>query len=476
VAAFDVYYTPKFAFIALSLIFDLTIRHLAFCNSIMKDKLVSVKSPFTWLFLLGSIAFSGCWLLLKKGAIHDLTFTGGDASGYMEAGKYLWLDFKLHYFRTFGYAIFTGLPQGFGASEYLSRYLLVVLNGVFYISSALLLYDIMQRISGIKVYAFAMAIIYIFSPGIIFINYATLSEPLFVFSLLLSIKFLVMYGKSKDPEDLLWFCLTLLFSAAVRPVNLYFAVIMAALVLFMMLRYSMGKRNMLLLLTGVFLMVVLPMLGMQKLYGIFTYTHNSKYMLYHYTCSYANSIPQSSQVKMYDSFHKNALTLDTLGRGAITPAEVNWVRRDSLYTAGIRNTLKQRKKQLAVAWFNNLKENASTPSHLIPEIEFKSMFVSMGKFFSKLSSIENIMFSLSALFLVTYLVLYSLFQIIKKKIISKDILRFFLAAQIMVLIGLGALSFWQGDRFSIVMYPLLLILIHDILFNRKDIKANTINP
>jgi hypothetical protein len=69
---------------------------------------------------------------------------------------------------------------------------------------------------------------------------------------------------------------------------------------------------------------------------------------------------------------------------------------------------------------------------------------------------------------------FTLIKLIKKHTLNKDIIRIFLAFQMMVLIGLGALSFWQGDRFSIVFYPLVLILINDIVFNKKDKNSKVI--
>lgn len=399
--------------------------------------------------------------LLTPGFPQSQTYTGGDAGGYLEAGKLLWLEFQLHSFRTFGYPVLTGIPFLFGASEQSARVFLVLVNTGIFAYSAILLYNIASGYLKNTRISVAISLIYIFSPGLLFINFATLSEPFFILCLLLAVKFLIRFAKERNSNDIVFTAFWVVFSATVRPINLHFAVIILVIIVGILIIHTKSVTRTLIVAVFSVIMIIIPMLIMKKTYGVFTYTNNSKYMLYHYLGSYASSIPQSSQIAMYDSFHRNALRVDSTGfrEGEMITDKARWKRRDSFYSASLKNILAARKKQLLVAIFNNCIENATTESHFIKPSDFKSGYRPVGEILQSISKLQNALFSILAFLLITISCIRFIYLMIRNQFSWVETPVMYAVFQTSILIVLSSLSFWQGDRFSIVFYPLILFLM-----------------
>lgn len=423
------------------------------------------------LILISALLLATGLLVLAPGMLHQPVYTGGDAPGYLEGGRYLWSSLDVHYFRTWGYCLITGIPFAAGASTETARWWLVILNMLFHTGSAWLLYSILKNITDRQRLAFWLSVAFVVSPGIWFINYATLSEPLFILVMLLGARSLQRYLQTGEAANLVRLSGWVMFAAAIRPIYLHFSILTAILSLVWLLYKKAGLRRVWPIPVMAFLFLWLPMFRHKTQYGVFAFTNNSKYVVYHYLCSYANSIPNSTQAVMYDSFHRVVRRLDGNPEQAIHGKAVNWVRRDSFYSAAIATTLRDKKKQLVVAYVNNVLENASTASQYIPDSDgFRQGFGFIGALLKPFSRWQNILFSLAGVLLM----LLYLIQQARKGLLAgwqrHDVFTLYLCANLVVFTLLAGLSFWQGDRFSIVCYPLVLILTATF-FRKPEVKS-----
>lgn len=409
------------------------------------------------LFAALALSVFAFMLALPEG-IYSNTFFCGDAQSYLDAGKQLWLKGELSAFRTWGYAVITGIPYVLGASDRVAMGILVCLNFFLYLSSSILVFILILKF-GKPSWALAGALIYLVSPGLLFINLSVMTEPLFVFVILLALWCLKEFLDNKSRIMLVWFVVLMLYSAAVRPVNLYLSLAVAIVAVLYFLQKRGGIRFAIPVLLSVVVLVVMPMVYMKKQYGVLTYTHNSKYVLYHYTAAYSASLPGSTQARMYDSFNRLESALDKAHGWKKKGDDINWVARDSLYGAVFNAQLKQRPRSLAVAVLQNLKENSSTGSAFIPYTKNGGL----PTVIETVSRVQNILFSILGIVLSLLTGIIVLLQVIRKRWELHHFMPVFLVVQMAVLAGLGALSFWQGDRFSLGIFPLILVLLSWIL-------------
>jgi len=402
---------------------------------------------------------------IGTGNIHGTHYWVPDAQSYVNAGKYFWLQQKLHFFRTWGYPLIAGLPLVFTENENTARAFLILCNFIFFTGSVLLLFHIIQETAN-KILAWIGSILFLLSPGIVFIQFAVLTESLFIFISLLAIRYFQLYTRNAQPKYLVWFYLFICYAAAIRPIYFYLCIILLPwlFVIFYRRKFNWKFPT---AIAGIFILfILLPMFAMKRSYGVFTFTHNSGYVLYHYIGSYAASIPGSTQIKMYDSFDKAEKALDAR-YGVQKTEDILWTKRDSLYRSEFKQLLRTKFKSFLVAYIFNLKENATSASHFLP-LNAKSNKANHN--LATLSKWENMAMSIIGFLLFPCFIFFGFVQVLRKK--GNNLFReqnVFVAILGLVLMAFGALSFWQGDRFSIVYYPMVLILVAAVLqtFNKQ---------
>jgi len=204
---------------------------------------------------------------------------------------------------------------------------------------------------------------------------------------------------------------------------------------------------------------------MKKEYDRYVFTNNSKYVMFHYIGSYAASIPKNTQVGMYDSFNRLEAALDKQHRrkGQKKKSEVNWVARDSLYSVTLKSIILTRPKQLAAAYIGDIKENSSSASQFIPVYGSGKGFQTSVGILNEISKWQNVLFSVLAFILTSIIFIVTLVRLFRRRLTLDIYAGLLIAVQVVVFISLGGLSFWQGDRFSIVFYPLILVMFAFIL-------------
>lgn len=391
--------------------------------------------------------------------IHHPQILNSDAPGYLEAGLFYWQKHSVHPFRTWGYPLFTGLPFALGFNEVQSREFLIILNVIFYLITACIIFKLLDSLQ--SKWKFIIAVVYLLSPGIVAANFTTMSEPLFTLSIctfvLLTYYFLIKKTTQYFSASIFFLC----FSMAVRPINYVLVVcvliFLCATVTFNFIFkknvFSFRLKHILIAFFIFFLTYLLPILAMKKKYGAAEFTFNSNYVLYHYIGSFASSIPHSSQKIMYDSFHSKAKSIDV----HTTTENKKWRQMNEFYKHEWRSILAEKKKQLLVAWYLSLKGNARSGN---VQLELAQSIVKkkqLTKALFVISKLQNLSFHI--LFILLVLAFPLVYLKYKKEYNASVIFLLLLILQAAILIALSALSFWQGDRFGIVVYPLVLIAL-----------------
>ncbi|MBL7813211.1 MAG: hypothetical protein JNL57_13395 [Bacteroidetes bacterium] len=421
---------------------------------------VKIYNPWAWI-LTGAIgmALLVLWVLGFADLIHHPEILNSDAPGYLEAGKWLY-EGKIHPFRTPGYPFFTGIPFMLGLNEDAARVCLIVFQFGFWLGTAYVLLHWVKSITQNVNYGIIAGLVFLSLPGTAVANITTLSEPLSILLSVLSYYCLYLFWQKGAFKYLNLFFYLAFFNAAVRPGNLYPALAAFALLFLFVLLKKVPWRQLLVPAGSMALFYLLPVGTMKSQYGQWRYTFNDNYMVYHYVGSYAASIPQSTQIAMYDSFMRaDKQFVKDSGTGS---NRVDWLARDAYYKSEISKIIRERKKQLVVAWIQDMKENATTGNpqlmllkKLKPGNRYAGILYSLSKW-------ENVLFTLG-LFLLTGFAVLLWFRN-RFRADGVGWMGLFIAGHCVFTVAVSALSFWQGDRFHIVFYPLVIVLFFLLLF------------
>ena len=118
--------------------------------------------------------------------------------------------------------------------------------------------------------------------------------------------------------------------------------------------------------------------------------------------------------------------------------------------------------------FENIIENASTSSltlDYIKNVNDKDSYNTTSDFLRWLSKWQNILFSSIAFLLIIFLAIKVI--VLKKMKIFSMKFQLFSGVTIAYLILASGISFAQGDRFHLVVFPLVLILLADLFKGKR---------
>lgn len=206
-----------------------------------------------------------------------------------------------------------------------------------------------------------------------------------------------------------------------------------------------------------FFIVIMQCLAMLIQYGNFKVSYIDSATLYYYISCKADAKNQNAEYKQVNS--ERAEIFERL----------SYPEQDKLAKKDFVNQLTNNTGNLFSSLFENIIENASTHSFTlgsINNVKDRDSFIVAKRFFRWLSKWQNILFTLIAVFLIVYLAIKVV--VFKKMNIFSLKFELFLGLTIAYLILASGISFGQGDRFHIVIFPTVLILLV-VLFRRKRI-------
>lgn len=376
-----------------------------------------------------------------------------DSWDYLRAAKKFYNLKGTHFHRPMGMSAISGFPLLFGASDGFVFNYAWFLNLCFWVLSIFLVYKILGRIVRKKI-ALLFALLYLFCVGPSIITMHLLSETYYVFTLVLAVYWLQNYHQQRKILYLFLAIFVVSLSMTIRPVSKFLLLLMLLIYLKPILNH-LKARSAIWMYLG-FFFVLLQFSATKIQYGNFKISYIDGATLYYYISCKAEA-------------ERSELTYEEVNAlRASVYQKLDLPERNKVAKADFKDQLVNNTANLFKVYFGNLLDNASVPSLTLDEIKNvkqKKSYNLVLNILKPLSKYQNIILSIVAVFSGLWILLI-LFK--KKFKISEFRIELFLAITIGYILAASGISFAQGDRFSLVVYPLVLILLAQLI-SRKTI-------
>lgn len=408
------------------------------------------------LMVLGSVS-----VLLQLPQNHlEPSFVFADSISYLRAAHLLYdHNFLADPIRPFGYPVLLGIPMLFGFSTNESVFNFSVwLNIIFWLSSVVVFYNILKNLLN-RSFGFWGTLIFIFSFSQITMIYQALTECLFILLILLFVYYFLQYLNHKSYRALLISLAFLCFSVVVRPIGLYFAIIFLVFCVVMFIRKKHYKS---LLLSLIIFMSTIGLQGfnMYREFGTFTLSYIQNYTVDVYLVTKANYLSEGKKGPFAAYYGKEKHYVDSvIVASSIAGDQVSyWTISDNIRKKHISQALKGDRKFLVYSMLYNIYENSRLGGNVIQvteNIKSKSYFEKVKSGVEKITAFQNKLFSFLMLIMLGIQAVYTMVR--RKSLPVNFTLIIVLNLITAYFFFTAGISFWQGDRFSIVWYPLFTI-------------------
>ena len=392
------------------------------------------KFKYENLLILIAIVFTLIVNFLMQ--INYQTFVFGDSFSYILAAKELYIKAKLNDHRPLVITIINGFPLLFNNNEKNLFLWSFILNYFCWLTTIILLFNIAKKIVDIKK-SFIITLCYILCIGNFFIIFDLLSETIFIFLLVLILYFTTLFDKSKSIMFLVYNLCLLILMTMIKPlsVGLIFIFIF---IYFKDLKLIFRCKYLVLIFLSLSVLAI-QLINMKKQFGNYTISYIDGVTYYNYLGTRA------------DCYKKNIEFVPGRNKRIIELKDKTMIEIKLIAKKDFINQLSNNKYNLLKAYFFNVINNSTKGSGSVHECVNKKntcYFVYFLYIFKAVSKIQNIVFTFLGFILSIYFIFTKASKLIK-----------FTSVLILYFIFISAISSNQGDRFHIVFYPLVIILI-----------------
>jgi len=396
-------------------------------------------------YLLGLISLFSIFLINSLLSLYSQNDLCLDCENYFESAIYLFKNFEVHYYRPIGMSIIYGLPILFGYDNYLDLYNYVIIINILFYTGIIIYFFKICCLFFDKKKSFYFSLVLLTYFGISLHLNEMLSEIPFIFFTLIAFYCLAKYyilGKT----DYLFYAISLfLFTILIRPGILYFAFGIFIFYLFTIHKNWSIKRVLILIIPAI--LILFQMIKMKEKYGNYTISYIDAVTYYNYLGSkaiclkYDKTLNQNSNKRadfIFNQTYKN---------------QKNISYQDLIYQ------IKNNTNYLVKAYIDDVEENTKTATSRLQNlknIKNEKYFDLKIKLFSEITEWQNKLTTLFGLLLAIY------FTITFNK---HNKVVFVFALYFIYIFFISGISSTQGDRFHIVFYPIVLILL--LIFLKK---------
>ncbi len=379
-------------------------------------------------------------LTITNGLIHfdaqNLIYP--DSESYYEAAKNVYIYNIGHNYRPMVMAAINGIPYLFGCSDAFIFEFSLYVNVFCWLLTALVLFEILKSFLTEKAAFFVSLCSFLFV-GTIVLIFHLLSENIYTLLIVLTFYFLLKYYKLKCFWSLSIALSILIISMLVRPGSKWLAVLFFLFYSKEVLRFYKSKAT--LLLYGSWLLVVIQCSGVKYQFGNFTISYIDSVTYYNYIGSKAIAYKNGTEFNMANDPRTHYIF-------SLQPPQIQAeAKRDLLHQ------LQTNSEGLLYAYCSDVYDNTISGSFPLTEcknVENTSYFTFSKDTLFVISQWQNRIFTLLGIVLAT---LY-FFKCYKKEPFFSLI-----AVYIGYIIGTSGISCSQGDRFHLVVFPFVLILL-----------------
>ena len=368
-----------------------------------------------------------------------------DCDNYRESASYLYHNFKTHYFRPIGMAIVTGLPYFFGATDVSIYKFSLIINIITWLGTALLLFNFLKKQLTINI-ALLWTLLFYSIISFVFINFQLLTESIFTFLMVTVFYFLDKYFNSKSFYFLSIGISILLFAMLIKPSIKFFAIVI--FIYFGKTLITDYKSKSMLFIYFSLMLIAFQHIKMKYDYGNYTLSYIDSFTYYNYLGSKAFYFKTNDTLNQNNNKRANFL------------ANFSYPEQRNIATKDLLNQIRNNKINLIKAYISNLSENTKTPNTTIStlkNLKNNSYYHSLKKCLIIISKYQNRFFTIIGFILALYYLLYYYKQ---------DYVCSLIGLYILYIIVVSGVSCSQGDRFHIVFFPFVIILMARF-YNKK---------
>lgn len=411
----------------------------------MKSFLLKYKYHFLIIFV-GLCCLELLNMLLQ---LDEQTLIYPDCSNYLESAQKMYLKFTGHYYRPILMAFITGIPYLFRSTDAGIFEWSFVVNVFCWLGTSIIIFEILKIFVKEKV-AFWFALLPFFIFGNIILNYHLLTETIFVFFIVLAFYFLFRYYKTNQFWFLSLSLSLLLSSMLVKPGAKFFGIIMVLFFLKEILKNY--KQKSMIFLYGSLLMITIQVVGMKVQYGDFTISYIDGVTYHNYVCSKAECYKNGKEYEQINNPRAEYLF------------GLDFTDQKKVALEDLKHQITTNYPNLLKAYFSDVIENSKTGNACIEDLknyENKPDFLFWKNLIFNITKWQNRIFTVLAI-LLSAMFLY--------KGHKKRNATFFVAFFILYIIILSGISCGQGDRFHLVTFPFVMLLLAKFLSESKRFK------
>lgn len=362
-----------------------------------------------------------------------------DSITYCEAAKNVYKYHSGHIYRPILLAAIQGLPYLFGYTDAHIFDFAFYLNLFSWLFTQILFYKILKNYFSAKS-AFYITIILNVFVGILVNLFHLFSETVYVFFIVSALYFLVKYENQKNIKHLLYFVAILLLSMLVKPSSKLIGFAVLLYYTPTILKHCQYKAT-----WTIYVSMVL--IGFQLVvskvnFGNYTLTYIDAVTYYNYLGTKATCFEKN--IEFSQNNNKRADYIFSL--------ENNPPKMKQIATEDILHQIKFNIDNLIMAYFSNIYDNVKTGNNFfndIKNIQNNKYFETLKNIAYLISKWENRIFSILAMFLGSYYIFLNR----KYKTLT------FIGIYCVYTILISGVSCSQGDRFHLVIFPFVLILV-----------------
>lgn len=363
--------------------------------------------------------------------------TEGDDRSYLEAARLLYAHGTLDGIRPMLVAALFGLPYAFGLSTAVVIKWVFVLNFLCWFGTVMLVFKIAASHYGRQT-AFMVAVLFLLCIGNLAHAFRFLSEPVFIFLLLLSLYFANAYFLKQQPKYLTIAISILFFNALIKPVAVGMSVVML-LFFIKKIKDIVTNRYASFLALGIG-MLVFQVFSLKKTYGDYTLSYIGSITYYNYLGAKADCYRKGIEYlpgEIARTTAYNRLSCNTMKKTA---------DRD------LSEQLKNNTFNLFRAYLFCMYSNSSKGNYIVSECRnagHTSYFDFFRLFFKAVSKLQTIILTITG-------VAFSFYILLKRK--SQNPVLVLFSAILLYIFFISAISCYECDRFHIAFFPLVLLM------------------
>lgn len=406
-----------------------------------------MRYNYIQLIVISGVVFLAIFYSLQLvNNIFDVDYRPPDSPTYIESADLLYNHLGPHPTRPMGYALILGIPYLFSQNP--SQNSTVIYNGclnlILWIGTILMLFNTLKLFASNKI-SFVATCIFIICVGNIANIGLILTETLTTFILTLTGYLFFKYTKICKPEYLTWAVGLLNILVLVKPGMIYLALTVNILLIFYLIKeyrsFSLKIIYPIILSLGI---ILIQSLSVYQKYGNFTISYIDKITWYYYLGSEAYASVKDI------SYEEEKLIREKKLRG------LTWEEKYDVSKDDLKYQMKNNPGAIGSNYILNIIENSFGYSLGIKAAKTSgSKFHEIAKLLLiKLSQLQNVFFTLLA-------VLMSIYIIFHLKVLNIAV--FYSLGSTIYIILTSGISFWQGDRFHLVFYPIVIMVLFYIL-------------